>query len=176
MRASRPFDELLEELADRTPAPGGGTAAGWTLALAAGLVEMSARFADRDRVAARAAELRARALELAEEELHAYEPVLEAKRTVGDVASALSAAAEPPLAIARAAVEVAELGAEVVRDGKESLRGDALTGVILAAAACTAAAGLAGINLTAHTEDPRLLEAVDLSARVAEVREEALEA
>ncbi len=137
---------------------------------------MSARFAAHDELAARAAELRARALELAEEELHAYEPVLEAKRTVGDVASALSQAAEPPLAIARAAAEVAELGAEVARTGKEALRGDALTGVVLAEAACTAAAGLAGINLAAHTEDPRLLEAVDLSARVAEIREEALEA
>lgn len=162
--ASRPLNELLDELAAKTPAPGGGTAAGWALALAAGLVAMAAAFAGAEPIRARASELRALALELADEELHAYEPVLEAQRSGGDVAAALSAAAESPLAIARAGAELAELGAEVARTGKASLRGDALTGMLLAEAACRAAATLAEINLAGQPDDPRLAEAVALAA------------
>jgi methenyltetrahydrofolate cyclohydrolase len=40
------FAELLDRLAARTPAPGGGAAAAWACALAAGLVEMAASFPD----------------------------------------------------------------------------------------------------------------------------------
>jgi methenyltetrahydrofolate cyclohydrolase len=163
--AGRPLGELLDELAAKTPAPGGGTAAGWALALAAGLVEMAAGFAEAEPIRARAGELRGLALELADEELHAYEPVLDAQRSGGDVAAALSAAAESPLAIARTAAEVAELGAEVARTGKASLRGDALTGVLLAEAACRAAAQLAEINLAGTPDDPRLAEAATLVAK-----------
>src|SRR3954471_205243 len=54
----------LDELAAKTPAPGGGTAAAWAVAMAAALVEMGAGFADLP--TAEAAALRARALELAE--------------------------------------------------------------------------------------------------------------
>ena len=80
---------LVAELAQNTPAPGGGAAAATACSLAAGLVEMSARFTlarpdyteDPDELhsaLARAGQLRALALELGQRELSAYVPVLDA--------------------------------------------------------------------------------------------------
>jgi methenyltetrahydrofolate cyclohydrolase len=151
-------------VAARTPAPGGGSSAAWATALAAALVEMAARFADAD--PSRPAELRAEALRLAEVELHAYEPVLRASGP-DERAAALSAAADSPLAIARVAAEVAALGGDLARNGKESVKGDALTGALLAEGACRAAASLVEINLAGSPGDPRLAEAADLARRAA---------
>ena len=68
--------------------------------------------------------------------------------------AALSDAADSPLAVARAAAEVAGLAAEVARTGNRHLRGDAISGAVLAEAACTAAARLAEINLTGPSRRP----------------------
>src|ERR1035438_1725798 len=110
---------LVAELAQSTPAPGGGAAAATACSLAAGLVEMSARFtlarpdyADRpdelQSALARAGQLRALALELGQRELSAYVPVLEALALdEGDperparLSAALSAAAPTPLEVAQ---------------------------------------------------------------------------
>jgi methenyltetrahydrofolate cyclohydrolase len=157
--------ELLDELAAKTPAPGGGAAAAWAVGIAAALVEMASRFGDLPHDPA--AGLRARAVELAEIELHAYEPVLEAQRS-GDaarVAEALSRAADSPLAIARLAAEVAELGASAAQAGKEAVKGDALVGVVLAEACCRAAGRLVRINLASMPGDPRLAELEELERR-----------
>jgi methenyltetrahydrofolate cyclohydrolase len=153
------LQELLGEVADRTPAPGGGAAVAWTVALAAALTEMGAHFGDGGRlaeVASRAALLRARALELADMDAIAYGAVLS---TSGDSrAAALSAAADPPLLMARAAAEVAALAAEVVAAGNPNLVGDAAAGAVLAEAACSAAAHLVEIDLAPAPNDPRLAE------------------
>jgi methenyltetrahydrofolate cyclohydrolase len=133
------------------------------VAIAAALVEMAAQFGELPFDPG----LRARALELAEEELHAYAPVLEAQRAGEGVAEALSRAADSPLAIARLAAEVAEAGAHVAASGKESLKGDALAGVVLAEAACRAAGRLVRINLASLPDDPRLAELAELEARAA---------
>jgi len=69
--------ELLDALAERTPAPGGGAAAACAGAFGAALIEMAARFslaqgdvgAPMADVLERAGELRARLLELGEVEL-----------------------------------------------------------------------------------------------------------
>ena len=189
---ARTFDELLADVAAATPAPGGGSAAGWACALGAGLVEMTARFtlgrsdlADRHermaKIAEQAVELRRRAGELAERELHAYEPVLEALRLpTSDPArparldAALSQAAETPLEIARVAGEVATLALEAARDGPEHLRGDAVTGLLLAEGACQAAAQLVRINLAGMPRDLRLIELKELTESAAATRAEAL--
>jgi formiminotetrahydrofolate cyclodeaminase len=187
------FGELLDAVAAETPAPGGGSAAASAGALAAGLVEMSARFTlGRDEyggrwermseVRARAAELRGRLLSLAERELHAYEPVLKALRLPPEdparearVREARSGAAESPLEIARAAAAVAELAAEAADTGNRNLAGDALTAVLLAEAACRAAVALVRINLgSGCSEDPRLIEAAALAKHAATVRVGAL--
>jgi methenyltetrahydrofolate cyclohydrolase len=188
----RTLGRLLEEVAARTPSPGGGTSCAVGCALAAGLVEMAAAFtlshpeqaeshARMAELGVRAGELRAVALELAERDLHAYEPVLEALREPADapgrderLEAALSAAADSPLALARAAAEVAELAAEAARDATHHLRGDAAAGAALAEAACAAAAYLADLNLTRLPHDARREEASQLRASAQKARLAAL--
>jgi len=166
-----PLGELLERVAARTPAPGGGSSAAVTCALAASLVEMAAGFdsgAGAGERATAAARLRARALELADQDLTSYEPVLEAlRRPAGDaerpaqVAAALSAAAAVPFGIAQAAGEVAALARAGTDAAGKHLLGDSATAAVLAAAACRAAAVLVRLNLQG-TADPRLAESEDL--------------
>jgi methenyltetrahydrofolate cyclohydrolase len=185
--------DLLEDVAEATPAPGGGSSAALTCALAAGLVQMVAGLTLRrggaaaaglepvQRLHDRAGALRGHAGELAQLELHAYAPVLEALRRPADdparalqVDAALSDAAESPLAIARAAAEVAELAAEAVRLGPEPLRGDAIAGVLLAEAAVAAAGKLVAINLAARSHDERLQELERLTRGAAQARADVL--
>ena len=59
----------------------------------------------------------------------------------------LAAASEPPAQIAETAAEVAELGVEVAESASAAVRGDALTGVMLAEAAASAAFRLVEINV-----------------------------
>jgi formiminotetrahydrofolate cyclodeaminase len=68
-------------------------------------------------------------------------------RTPDERSAALAAASEPPARIAETAAEVAELGGEVAASSSAAVRGDALTGVVLAEAAASAAARLVEINL-----------------------------
>jgi methenyltetrahydrofolate cyclohydrolase len=151
--SNQSLEDFLAAVAEDTPAPGGGTSSGVTAALAASLVEMAARIGSKHDspgeggAAGRAAELRADAIRLAEAELTSYAPVLEAQ-TPADRTTALDAASEPPAQIAEAAADVAELGAEVASSSSPAVRGDALTGVILAEAAATAAARLVSTNIT----------------------------
>ena len=156
----QPLDSFLAAVADATPAPGGGSSAAVTAALAAALVEMAARIgansaaageasaprAPGEEPAERASELRARALRLAEEELSSYAPVLEA-RTPEERSAALAAASEPPAHVAETAAEIAALGVQVAESSSAAVRGDALTGVVLAEAAAAAAARLVEINV-----------------------------
>jgi formiminotetrahydrofolate cyclodeaminase len=183
---------LVAELAQNTPAPGGGAAAATACSLAAGLVEMSARFtlsrpeyADRPDelrgALARAGQLRALALELGQHELGAYAPVLEALALDGSdperparLSAALSEAAQTPLELARVGAELAELGVDLARTGNPNLVGDAITGVLLAEAGCRAAACLVTINLASAAGDQRLSEVAQLTRHAAGARQEAL--
>jgi formiminotetrahydrofolate cyclodeaminase len=142
----QPLEEFLAAVAEGTPAPGGGSSAAVGAALAAALVEMAARIASTGDAAARAAELRAHALRLADRELTSYGPVLEA-RTPDERTLALAAASEAPAQLAEVAADVAELGAEVAESSSTAVRGDALTGVVFAEAAASAAARLVEINV-----------------------------
>jgi formiminotetrahydrofolate cyclodeaminase len=141
-----PMEAFLAAVADATPAPGGGSSAAVTAALAAALVEMSAGLARSAAALERAGALRARALRLAEEEMSSYAPVLEA-RDEHERELALATASEPPAQIAETAAEVAVLGVEVAGSSSPSVRGDALTGVVLAEAAASAAFRLVEINV-----------------------------
>jgi formiminotetrahydrofolate cyclodeaminase len=190
--ADRSLGQLLDQVAAESAAPGGGSSSALACALAAGLVEMTAAFtlarseyADRHermaQVRARGGELRAEALALAEGELHVYGAVLEALRLpeddpgrAGHVEAAMSDATDSPLAIARTAAETAELAAETAHTGNLHVHGDAVVGVLLAEAACAAAARLVELNLTGHPEDPRLGHAAELARRAHGVRVAAL--
>src|SRR6201995_1467212 len=92
---AKTFAELLADVAAATPAPGGGSAAGWACALGAALVEMAARvtlgredLADRHQrmgqIAEQAGELGREAGQLAERDVHGYEPVLDALQLPAD--------------------------------------------------------------------------------------------
>ena len=180
--ADQSVRELLDAVGERTPAPGGGASAALGAALGAGLVEMAARFTGgSEDVAGQAALLRVRLLELGERELTAYEPVLEAfALDAGDpdrearLRRALSDAADSPLEIARAAAGVASLGAELAVTGNVHLTGDAITGTLLAEAACVSAGRLVQINLARVPSDPRLDEAAELTRQASAARAKAL--
>jgi formiminotetrahydrofolate cyclodeaminase len=177
--SDRSLRELLDLIAARTPAPGGGSTAATATALAAALVEMAANFvAVADASFARAGQLRTRALELAEIELHAYEPVLEALRLphedperAGRVSAAETEASKSPLELARVAADLAELAAELARSGNPNLTGDAIAGALLAEAAAQAASRLVAINLS---EGPMVDEAAALAERAGAARARAL--
>jgi methenyltetrahydrofolate cyclohydrolase len=160
------LERFLADVAERTPAPGGGAGAGVGCALGAALTEMAARFAGMDDAVARAAALRERGLALAQADRSVYLPVLEALRLPASdpgraeaLRAAQSAAADVPLAIAEAAAEVAGLAREVAAAGKSGLRGDALAGADIAAGAARAAARLVEINLAGVADDPRVARA-----------------
>jgi formiminotetrahydrofolate cyclodeaminase len=174
MNRADPLADLLEAVAARTPAPGGGAAAGVACALAAALAAMGARFAERDADAERADALRERALALAEGDAAAFAPVLAALKLPREdprrperLRAAQGAAAEVPLAIAEAAAEVAELARRVAAEGRPWLTGDALTGADLAGAAARAAARLVTIDLEGAPDDPRLERARAAAERAA---------
>jgi formiminotetrahydrofolate cyclodeaminase len=174
------LETFLDDVAAATPAPGGGTSAAVTLALGAALVEMSALLTGATGGAARAAELRQRAMELAEEELSSYAPVLEARRLPRDdpsrsarVEEALREASRTPLAIAEGAADAAALGAAVALASEASVRGDAVTGTVLAEAACVAAAGLVEVNLARQSSAPELQRARAARERAARARADA---
>jgi formiminotetrahydrofolate cyclodeaminase len=160
--SKQPLESFLSDVAAATPAPGGGSSAAVTAALAAALVEMAAGLAGSGATVERAAALRARALRLAEAELSSYAPVLDAS-SEHEREVALEAASEPPAHIAETAAEVAELGAEIAESASDAVRGDALTGVVLAEAAASAAFRLVEINVGAGPVFKRAREA-DLRA------------
>ena len=176
----QPLASFLDEVARATPAPGGGSSAAVALGLAAALVEMAAGLAEDANTATRAGELRTRALELAERDLSSYARVFDAIRLPADdpsrsgrVEEALLEASRPPTAIAEGAAEVAELGAEMCRASSPHVRGDALTGTLLAEAAAAGASTLVQINLEQQPAAPELERAREARARAGRARAEA---
>jgi formiminotetrahydrofolate cyclodeaminase len=187
--AEATVERFLEALAADRPAPSGGAAAALACAFAAALVEMAASLtASKGRlpvaaVRERAAAIRSAATRLADDDAAAYAEVIEAWRVPRDdagrderVAGALSRAAQVPLAIAERAADTTELAAAVALDGNQNLRGDALTGALLAEAAALAAARLVEINLASAPGDARVERARDLARRALAARERALAA
>lgn len=166
--ARLPLGEVLDRIAARTPAPGGGVGAALAAAVAAALVEMASGFDDSPAAGsrgARAGELRALALELAERDLESYAPVLRALRLPAEdpqrseqLAAALSVAADAPFGIAEVGAELAGLAVGAADTGSRHLFGDAAAAAMLSEAACRAAAQLVKLNLH-DTADPRLEEA-----------------
>jgi formiminotetrahydrofolate cyclodeaminase len=157
----QPLSVFLDRVASEEPAPGGGACAAVTVGLAAGLCAMAARFstatvADAATVVEQAEALRRRVQGLAQQDAEAYTQVLAAYRLPREpdpegrraqIRSALSAAAEPPLVVAEAAVEVGRLARRLEAEGNPNLRGDAVTGRLLAEAGCRAAVELVAANL-----------------------------
>jgi methenyltetrahydrofolate cyclohydrolase len=163
-----PVRGFLDQLAARTPTPGGGGAAAVTGAMAAGLVAMAARFAATQlpgvgELAEEADELRCRLAQLADLDAQAYAAVLEALRLPREASQrevqrqeALLGAALVPLEIAGIGARVAVMAARLAETGNPNLRGDAVTGAVLAAASARSAACLVEINVGLGGLDPGL--------------------
>ncbi|WP_214369464.1 cyclodeaminase/cyclohydrolase family protein [Pseudonocardia sp. H11422] len=170
--------ELLESVARRTAAPGGGSAAALTTALAAALTAMAARFAGPATagaagIATRADELRAVAAALADADVAAYRDYRIAARTPREddpwmwpsrLREALDDTVDVPLDVAAVAGEITGLAAGLAREGNPRLRGDAAAGALLAAAAASSAALLVAENLAGDPDDVRTGRALGLAA------------
>jgi formiminotetrahydrofolate cyclodeaminase len=142
-------EELLDALAERTPAPAGGCGAAWAGAIAAALLQMSADYAQMPEVTERAAALRAELLAAGQDDLTAYTPVVEARRrgaSEDEIQAALAAACGPPQRVAQAAGEVAELARETEARSRPALRGDARAAALIAQAAAEAATQIVALN------------------------------
>ena len=163
----------LEELGERGPAPGGGSAAAVTAAMAASLVAMAARlsadsWSESGGFAAQTAALRDRLAALAQADADDYSEslrVLEnpeaipADRRDRALASALDRAAQTPLLIAETAGDVATLAYQARERVDLKVQADVDTAVALAASAAQAAARLVEVNLSATRDDPRVEQA-----------------
>ncbi|HEU0024667.1 MAG TPA: cyclodeaminase/cyclohydrolase family protein [Thermoleophilaceae bacterium] len=178
--SDQPLGALLDDVAAARPAPGGGSSTALATALAAALAEMVAHLEGVPDLPDRARSLRLRALALADRELSAYLPVLEARRLPADdparaatLEAALRDASRTPLAIAEAAAETAELATQAVLAAGPAVRGDALTGALLAEAATAAAASLVEINLRDRPDDPAIERAGAARRRAREARQAA---
>jgi formiminotetrahydrofolate cyclodeaminase len=178
---SQPLGGFLDLVASREPAPGGGASAAVTVALAAALSAMAARFsaehlAGADGLADRADGLRGEVVPLARADAVAYGRVLDAQRAPRDdeearrrkIRQALTEAADVPLSIAGIGAEVAGIATRLAEEGNPNLRGDAVTAVALAGAGVRAAATLVEINVSAGgADDGRLARAAEFRATAA---------
>jgi formiminotetrahydrofolate cyclodeaminase len=184
-----PLGTFLDQVEARTSAPGGGAVSAVVASMAAGLCAMAARFsqpaeAEPSPTARRARELADAARPLADADAEAYRRFLEARRIPrapdaearqAAVAEATSRAAEVPLRVAQLAAEAAGLAAELAASGNPNLKGDAVAGALLAAAAARSAAVLVGINL-AGRHDPRVQESAGLAEQADQAAGRALQA
>jgi formiminotetrahydrofolate cyclodeaminase len=168
--ADRSLAEIVASVASRDPTPGAGPTLAWTCALAAALVEMVSAVtlrqapetigpieARRDR----AHELRVTAMSLADLDAAAYRDVLAVQRRRGEpghsqrLRQALADAADPLVRIAGTAREVVELATGAIGDAHGAVRGEAITGLALAAGVTRAVVPLVDLNLGGRPEDPR---------------------
>jgi formiminotetrahydrofolate cyclodeaminase len=176
--SSRPYldltlDEWLDELALDTPIPGGGSALGAAVAMAAAVLVMAARLSKHAGLLAQADALCARTRPLAQLDADVYASALAVRKRTSDleqdqrdweIGRAYAGAAEPPLEIARTGADVAELAAQIAAYGDPRVHADALAAAALGAAAARGAAALVAANLTSVEGDPRVAEAEQLAA------------
>lgn len=165
------LDDFLARIAAGEQAPGGGSAAALTVALAAGLVAMVARcsrdsWPDAGGVAAQALAVAERAAPLARVDAAAWDGALAALAGAGDgegresdLERKLEEAAAVPLEIAQLGADAAALAALAADRGDAAYRADAAAAAALAAGGARAAAHLVEVNLGVREGDARLKQA-----------------
>jgi formiminotetrahydrofolate cyclodeaminase len=182
-----PLENFLAALARDGVAPGGGSAAAVSVAMAAALTRSVAQlsrdcWAESGGAVAQAEALAERVRPLAELDAHAYDEALSALAERGTTAEeerdsrlseALDRAAELPLQIGEVGADVAELAAVVAEQGDDAARADATAAAILAEAGARAAAELVEVNLATLPEDPRIERSHGALNRASEARERA---
>ena len=171
---------FAELVAAREPAPGGGPVSAVTVSFAAALVAMAARYSAQDAagegLVAAAEQLTSRAADLADADSVAYRAVIAAYASTRDgepelreerIRSTMERAATVALEIAKAGAEAATLATRLAVEGKPSIRGDAVTAVLLAEAATRSAAHLVALNVDAGGCDERLVRQAERSVEIA---------
>jgi formiminotetrahydrofolate cyclodeaminase len=182
---TKSVETWLQELADRTPTPGGGGAAALMAAISAALVGMVTAYTTgekwQDREArmkelnAEAAELRAAALGLVAEDEAAFAAVgaayrlprgtdAEKSERATAIQAALVEAAKPPAGVAQVARRLVDIAGELVDSGNPNVVSDVGVASAAAQAALQAAVLNIEINLRQIT-DPQA--GTDLRAEVA---------
>lgn len=165
-----PLGDFLDAVASREPAPGGGSSAAVSVAMAAGLVAMAARLSpdltESGRLVADAEHLRRRSAELADADAEAYGKVLATMSATRDSEpaereerrrAAFESATLVPLELAELGADTARLAAVLVASGNPNLRGDAATAAYVAEGGVRSAAALVRINVASGGCDPALL-------------------
>lgn len=198
--AAAPFTDLLDALAAKSPAPGGGFAAaavgalasalgGMVLAYSLGKKSLAEHEATNADAARRLETARALLLRLAREDASAYALVSELQRLPdgdarreADLPGAALAACEIPLAAAAACVETLRLLEDLTATTNPWLRSDLAIAAILAEAAARACRWNVAINLplleecgSAAPVRDRLLPDLESSLRDARARLERIE-
>lgn len=162
---------FLDDLASAAPAPGGGSAAAFTAAEAAGLVAMVARLtigkkkyveveAEMQQLVVQAEALRASLTGAIQEDAAAFEAVMQAYRLPKDddqqiknrqaaIHSAALEAARVPLHTAELALEVIKLAERTAAAGNSNAITDAWSAAMLAYSAISCAGANVRINLAA---------------------------
>ena len=175
---------FAELVAAREPAPGGGPVAAITLSLAAALAAMAARYSTQGDFAEQQAQLAerlsSRAADLADADTVAYEAVIEAYAATanGDpsqrserIRESMHRAAEVALKVAQLGAETgtlaAQLAAQLAAEKKRSVRGEAVTAVLLAEAATRSAAHLVAVDAEAGGDDDELVRQAQSSVDTA---------
>ncbi len=184
--------EFLDALADGTPAPGGGSAAAYAGAMAAGLVTMVAKLTvgkknylgvgdEMTEVVSHAERLRVELTDAVVKDAQAFEIVMKAysmakgteqeksKRNL-EIQTATLDAAKVPLKVAEMAVSVLRLAKVVAERGNLNAITDAGTGAALARTAVSGAGMNVRINLTC-LKDAKVVD--QLTRRLEDLEEEA---
>ncbi|MGE5224083.1 MAG: cyclodeaminase/cyclohydrolase family protein, partial [Omnitrophica WOR_2 bacterium] len=190
--------DFLDQLAEGSPAPGGGSAAAYTGAAAAALVAMVTRLtigkkkyaAVEDRmkqILTRAEELRASLTGAVDRDSAAFMAVIDAFRLPKDtpiqqqerqqaIEAATWDAAREPMEVARAAVELLGLAKETASQGNQNAICDSGTSAALAQAALTGAALNVRTNLNSLAGkdgvDTMLGDLQKLEVQAAEIEKE----
>jgi formiminotetrahydrofolate cyclodeaminase len=150
--------QFAAAVGERTPAPASGSATAVSAALAAALVELTARFRDDGDAVGEAVGLRGRLLELADEDASAYTEYMSTRSD-----EARSRTVDVPLELAETAATVVRLAERLERTSSGPLVADAAAAADLARAAVVAAARLVELNLGGR-DDPRADRARELAS------------
>lgn len=160
--STNPIGEFLEQLASRSPTPGGGSASALIGAVAAALCGMVARLNDKKSgeagplhdMIAKADTLRSELQTLADEDVNAFNQLMACWKLPEDapdrearMETATAHATEAPLAIMRTALSVMRLAVEGLEKSKKN---------------CISDAGVAGLAAHACVESARLNVMINL--------------
>ena len=179
MFRERSLDRFLDELASKAPAPGGGSVAALSGALAAGLVSMVCNLTvgkkkyahveeDIKNILAQSEALRRELVNLLEEDVQVYTQVSKAYKMPREteeerrgraeaIQAALKEATAVPMAVAEACVKVLDLCTPVAEKGNVRAVSDAGIAALMAEAGLRSAALNVLINLRA-IEDQEFVE------------------